>query len=150
MSQLEGFELIYSGWELLKVVIIVCILITMLRIQQILSGRRTKTWVAFMDKYYPNGDQTTTYTVWGYLFAQTLVEVLKQCGDDLTRENIMRQAANLHNLQLGMLLPGITLNTGPFDFAPIKQALLQHCEFYFPNRCPPRWRNARNQVAAPP
>jgi branched-chain amino acid transport system substrate-binding protein len=57
----------------------------------------------------------------GYSFAQTLVEVLKQCGDDLTRENIMRQAANLHNLQLGMLLPGITINTSPIDFAPIKQ-----------------------------
>jgi len=84
-----------------------------------------KAWVAFMDKYYPDGDQTTTFTVVGYLFAQTLVEVLKQCGDDLTRENIMRQAANLHNLQLGMLLPGIALNTGPFDFAPIKQMQMQ-------------------------
>ena len=57
----------------------------------------------------------------GYLFAQTLVEVLKQCGDDLTRENVMRQAANLHHLQLGMLLPGITINTSSTDFAPIKQ-----------------------------
>jgi len=84
-----------------------------------------REWVAFMDKYYPNGDQTTTFTVVGYLFAQTLVEVLKQCGDDLTRENIMRQAANLHNLQLGMLLPGITLNTSPVDFAPIKQMQMQ-------------------------
>jgi branched-chain amino acid transport system substrate-binding protein len=84
-----------------------------------------KAWVTFMDKYYPNGDQTTTFTVLGYLFAQTLVEVLKQCGDDLTRENVMRQAANLHNLQLGMLLPGITINTGPFDFAPVKQMQMQ-------------------------
>jgi branched-chain amino acid transport system substrate-binding protein len=84
-----------------------------------------KEWVDFMNKYYPNGDQTTSFTVVGYLFAQTLVEVLKQCGDDLTRENIMRQAANLHNLQLGMLLPGITLNTSPFDFAPIKQMQMQ-------------------------
>jgi hypothetical protein len=60
-----------------------------------------------------------------YLFAQTLVEVLKQCGDDLTRENVMRQAANLDNLQLGMLLPGITVNTGPSDFAPVKQMQMQ-------------------------
>jgi branched-chain amino acid transport system substrate-binding protein len=80
-----------------------------------------KEWAAFMDKYYPNGDQTTTFTVAGYLFAQTLVEVLKQCGDDLTGESVMRQAANLHDLQLGMLLPGITINTSPTDFAPIKQ-----------------------------
>jgi branched-chain amino acid transport system substrate-binding protein len=84
-----------------------------------------KAWVAFMDKYYPNGDQTTTFTVVGYLFARTLVEVLRQCRDDLTRENVMRQAANLHNLQLEMLLPGITINTGPFDFAPVKQMQMQ-------------------------
>jgi branched-chain amino acid transport system substrate-binding protein len=58
----------------------------------------------------------TSYTV-----AQTLVQVLKQCGDDLTRENVMKQAANLRDLHLGMLLPGITINTGPTDYAPIKQ-----------------------------
>jgi branched-chain amino acid transport system substrate-binding protein len=50
-----------------------------------------------------------------------MVQVLKQCGNDLTRENIMKQAANLKDLQLGMLLPGITINTGPDDYAPIKQ-----------------------------
>ena len=54
-------------------------------------------------------------------FAQTLVQVLKQCGDDLTRENVMKQAANLHNFTVPMLLPGITVNTSPTDFAPIKQ-----------------------------
>jgi branched-chain amino acid transport system substrate-binding protein len=80
-----------------------------------------KEWLAFMDKYYPDGDKTSTFTVFGYLAAQTMVQVLKQCGDDLTRENVMRQAANLKDLHLGMLLPGITINTSPTDFAPIKQ-----------------------------
>jgi branched-chain amino acid transport system substrate-binding protein len=80
-----------------------------------------KEWAAFMDKYYPDGDKTTTFTVYGYLTAQTMVQVLKQCGDDLTRENVMKQAANLKDLELGMLLPGIKINTGPNDYYPIKQ-----------------------------
>jgi branched-chain amino acid transport system substrate-binding protein len=53
--------------------------------------------------------------------AQTLVQVLQQCGDNLTRENVMGQAANLKDLEFGMLLPGIEINTSPSDFAPIKQ-----------------------------
>jgi branched-chain amino acid transport system substrate-binding protein len=80
-----------------------------------------KEWLAFMDKYYPEGDKTSANTVFGYLVAQTLVAVLKQSGDNLTRENVMKQAASLKNLELGMLLPGIKINTGPNDFAPIKQ-----------------------------
>jgi branched-chain amino acid transport system substrate-binding protein len=84
-----------------------------------------KEWVAFMDKYYPGGDKTNVFTVYGYSVAQTLIRVLKQCGDDLSRENVIRQAANLHDLQLGMLLPGITINTSPIDFAPIKQMQMQ-------------------------
>ncbi|HEY1258465.1 MAG TPA: ABC transporter substrate-binding protein [Stellaceae bacterium] len=79
-----------------------------------------KDWLAFMDKYYPGGDKTDLYNVLGPCFAQTFIQVLKQCGDDLTRENIMKQAANLHDLSLPMLLPGITINTSPTDFAPIK------------------------------
>ena len=59
--------------------------------------------------------------MYGYVFAQTLVQVLRQCGDNLTRENVMKQAANLKNLEVGMLLPGIKINTSPNDFAPIKQ-----------------------------
>src|ERR1700724_2682464 len=78
-------------------------------------------WVAFMKQYYPDGDRTSGFTVYGYLTAQTLVQVLKQCGDELTRENVMKQAANLKDLELGMLLPGIKLNTGPNDFFPIEQ-----------------------------
>jgi branched-chain amino acid transport system substrate-binding protein len=84
-----------------------------------------KEWLAFMDKYYPDGDKTSTFTVYGYLVAQTLVAVLKQSGDNLTRDNVMKQAANLKNLELGMLLPGMTINTGPNDFAPIKQMQME-------------------------
>jgi branched-chain amino acid transport system substrate-binding protein len=74
-----------------------------------------------MDRYYPDGDKTSSFTVYGYLVAQTLAAVLKQSGDNLTRENVMKQAASLKNLELGMLLPGIKINTGPNDFAAVKQ-----------------------------
>jgi branched-chain amino acid transport system substrate-binding protein len=84
-----------------------------------------KEWLAFMDKYYPEGDKTSTFTVYGYLTAQTLVQTLKQCGDDLTRENVMRQAASLKDFELGMLLPGVKINTSPTDFAPIKQMQME-------------------------
>ena len=84
-----------------------------------------KEWVAFMDKYYPEGDKTNVFTVYAYSVAQTLIQVLKQCGDDLSRENVMRQAANLHDFQVGMLLPRITVNTSPTDFAPVKQMQMQ-------------------------
>jgi branched-chain amino acid transport system substrate-binding protein len=80
-----------------------------------------KTWSAFMDKYYPDGNRTDNNTVYGYLLGQTLVQVLKQCGDDLTRDNVMKQAANLKELSLDMLLPGITINTSPTDFYPLQQ-----------------------------
>jgi branched-chain amino acid transport system substrate-binding protein len=81
----------------------------------------TKEWEAFLDKYLPGADKTSSFPVYGYLLAQTMVQVLKQCGDDLTRENIMKQAANLKDLELGMLLPGIKINTGPEDYFPIEQ-----------------------------
>src|SRR6266852_118105 len=84
-----------------------------------------KKWSAFMDKYYPDGDKTSTFTVYGYLVAQTLVAVLKQSGDNLTRDNVMKQAANLKNLELDMLLPGSRINTGPNDFAPVKQLQME-------------------------
>ena len=64
-----------------------------------------KDWVAFMNKYYPEGDKTDGGNVVGFSVPQTLVQVLKQCGDDLTRENVMKQAANLKNLTVPMLLP---------------------------------------------
>jgi branched-chain amino acid transport system substrate-binding protein len=75
-----------------------------------------KEWRAWMDKYYPDGDRSD-----GYLIGQTLVQVLKQCGNNLSRENIMHQAANLHDLELPLLLPGIKINTSPTDYRPVKQ-----------------------------
>ena len=84
-----------------------------------------KQWLAFMEKYYPEGDRTSSFTVYGYTVAQTMVEVLKNCGDNLTRENVMKQAASLKALKLGMLLPGITINTSADDFAPLKQMQMQ-------------------------
>ena len=83
-----------------------------------------KTWREFMDKYYPDGDKTNSNDVYGYAVAQTMVQVLKQCGDELTRENIMKQAANLKNFSSNVMLPGIKVNTGPDDFFPIEQMQL--------------------------
>jgi branched-chain amino acid transport system substrate-binding protein len=84
-----------------------------------------KQWLSFMDEYYPDGDKTDNQTVYGYSLAQTTVQMLKQCGDKLTRANVMRQAASLHDLKLPMLLPGIVINTSATDFAPIKQAQMR-------------------------
>lgn len=77
-------------------------------------------WRAFMKKYYPEGSLTDNTNVYGYSVARTLVQVLKQCGDNLTRENVMHQAANLKDFDTGMGLPGIRINTSPTDFAPIQ------------------------------
>ncbi len=81
-------------------------------------------WLAWMKKYNPDGNLTDTFNVYGYTVAQTLAQVLKQCGDDLTRENVMKQAASLKNVAHPMLLPGITINTGADDFYPIEQMQL--------------------------
>jgi branched-chain amino acid transport system substrate-binding protein len=80
-----------------------------------------KSWVSFMDKYQPGADKTDNNNVIGAELAATMVQVLKQCGDNLTRENVMNQVANLHGFTMPMLLPGITINTSPTDFAPVKQ-----------------------------
>ena len=80
-----------------------------------------KEWLAFMAKYYPEGDLKDGSNVFGYTVAQTLVQVLKQAGDNLTRENVMKQAANLKDLVLPLALPGIKVNTSPSDFAPFQQ-----------------------------
>ncbi len=81
-------------------------------------------WTAFMKKYYPEGSLTDASNLYGYAVAQTLVQTLKQCGDNLTRENVMRQAANLKDLELDVALPGIKINTSPTDFAPIESEQL--------------------------
>ena len=80
-----------------------------------------KDWQAFMEKYFPDGDRTSSFTVYGYAVAHTMVHVLEQCGSDLTRANVMKQAASLKDLSNPMLLPGITINTSATDFFPIEQ-----------------------------
>jgi ABC-type branched-subunit amino acid transport system substrate-binding protein len=83
-----------------------------------------KAWQAFMDKYYPEGDKLNSNNIYGYAVAQTMVQVLKQCGDNLTRENVMKRAASLKDFSSEVLLPGIKVNTGPDDFFPIEQMQL--------------------------
>ena len=82
-------------------------------------------YLAFLKKYYPDGNAADSSNVYGYSAAQALMQVLKQCGDNLTRENIMKQAANLKDLQLPLALPGVKINTSPTDFHTFKQLRLQ-------------------------
>ncbi|MGY4187240.1 ABC-type branched-subunit amino acid transport system substrate-binding protein [Bradyrhizobium sp. USDA 4459] len=84
-----------------------------------------KKWVEFLDKYMPGADKTDSSVVYGYGAAQTLVKALEQCGDDLTRANLMKQAASLKDFTPDTLLPGVKINTGPNDFAPISQLQMQ-------------------------
>jgi branched-chain amino acid transport system substrate-binding protein len=83
-----------------------------------------KAWNDFLDKYFPEANRTDASVIYGYTASQTLVHVLKQCGDDLTRENVMKQAAGINDLELGGLLPGIKVNTSATDFAPLSQLQL--------------------------
>jgi branched-chain amino acid transport system substrate-binding protein len=84
-----------------------------------------KQWRAFMAKDFPDGDVKDASNVYGYGVAMTLVQVLKQCGNDVSRENVMKQAANLKNFDVPVLLPGINVNTSPDDYYPIQQMQLQ-------------------------
>ena len=84
-----------------------------------------KEWNAWMQQHYPEGDRTDGQNVLGYTVVQALVHVLKQCGNDLSRENVMRVAANLKSVELPMLLPGIRMNTSATDFAPFQHMWLQ-------------------------
>jgi ABC-type branched-subunit amino acid transport system substrate-binding protein len=84
-----------------------------------------KNFDAFLSKYFPEGNREDQFVMAGYNYAQTMVYVLEQCGDDLSRANIMKQAASIKNLQLEGLLPGIAINTSATDFAPIKQFQLR-------------------------
>ncbi len=92
--------------------------------EQWTNDHSLKHWREWMQSYYPGGNLEDSSNVYGYTLAQLLVHVLKQCGDNLTRENVMRQAVNLKDLQLPMLLPGIRINTGPTDYYPIEQVRL--------------------------
>ena len=80
-----------------------------------------KRLYAFLEQYYPEGDRLNASVVYGYGVAQTLVKVLQMCGDDLTRANVMKQAASLKEFEPDTLLPGIKITTSPTDYAPIKQ-----------------------------
>jgi branched-chain amino acid transport system substrate-binding protein len=82
-------------------------------------------WREFMKKYYPEGNQADVFNVYGYSVGQTIAQVLRQCGDNLTRENVMRQAANLKGWRPETLLPGITITTSGSDFAPIESVKLE-------------------------
>jgi ABC-type branched-subunit amino acid transport system substrate-binding protein len=88
------------------------------------NGQDYKDWLAWMKKYYPEGNVEDGFNVYAYAVSHSLVQLLKQCGNDLSRQNIMRQAASIKNMAVPMLLPGITLNTSPTDFAPIEQEQL--------------------------
>jgi len=90
---------------------------------QFQKGKEWDDWLAWMKKYLPNGDLKDANNVYGYTAAQGLVQVLKQAGDNLTRENIMKQAASL-DMNLPMLLPGVNVKTGPDDFYPIEREQL--------------------------
>ena len=84
-----------------------------------------KQWRAFMDKYMPGADLTDLNTVYGYGASLTMLQVLKQCNGDFSRENIMKQATNIKDLELPTLLPGIKINTSPTNYHPIRQMQLQ-------------------------
>ena len=84
-----------------------------------------KAFDEFLAKDFPDGNRADGLVAGGYGLAQVMVYVLRQCGDNLTRENVMKQAASLQNLRVGILLPGITVNTSSSDFAPVKQMRLR-------------------------
>jgi ABC-type branched-subunit amino acid transport system substrate-binding protein len=83
-----------------------------------------KRFFAFLGKYYPEANRADSLVLIGYSLAQTLTYVLKNCGNDLTRENVMKQAANIKDLELDGLLPGIKVSTNKTDFAPLQQLQL--------------------------
>ncbi|MGY4480391.1 ABC transporter substrate-binding protein [Bradyrhizobium sp. USDA 3364] len=80
-----------------------------------------KKWTAFMAAYYPEGERKSIFTTYGYSAAELLVQVLRQCGDDLSRDNVMRQAASLKNVKLDLLLPGLSINTSRSDYRVVKE-----------------------------
>ena len=82
-------------------------------------------WRAFMNKYYPEGNQADVFNVYGYSVAATIAQVLRQCGDNLTRDNVMRQAASMKGFRVETLLPGIRISTSSDDFAPIESVQLE-------------------------
>ncbi len=90
---------------------------------QFQKGKEWDDWLAWMKKYHPSGSLTDNFNVYGYTVAQAMTQVLKQAGDNLTRDNVMKQSANL-DMTLPMLLPGVNVKTGPDDFYPIEREQL--------------------------
>ncbi len=89
------------------------------------EDRGMQDWRAFMARWFPDGDLTDASNIYGVGAAMTLVQVLKQCGADLSRESLMREAANLKDLEVSMLLPGVKVSSSPTNFRPIRQMQLQ-------------------------
>jgi ABC-type branched-subunit amino acid transport system substrate-binding protein len=85
------------------------------------NDSETNAWRAWMDKYYPGGDKNNKFNAYGYAVCHTMIEVLKNAGNDLSRKNIMKQAASLHKVAIPMLLPGMYADTSPTDFYPVEQ-----------------------------
>jgi ABC-type branched-subunit amino acid transport system substrate-binding protein len=83
-----------------------------------------REYLSFMDRYYPEGDKEDAYAVFGYAIAETLAQVLKQCGDDVSRENVMKQAQSLKEFRSSVTLPGIAITTSATDFRPVKEMRL--------------------------
>ena len=83
-----------------------------------------KAWSEFLDKYYPEANRADVFVMYAYIVSQGLVHVLKACGDDLTRANVMKQAASIKNYEPLGLLPGVKVNTSATDFAPLSQLQL--------------------------
>jgi branched-chain amino acid transport system substrate-binding protein len=96
--------------------------------QQFQGDADMATWRDFMDKYYPTGDKTSSFPPYAYAVSSTLLEVLKRAGDNLTHENVMKQAASLKGLEIPLLIPGIKVNTSATDFYPIQSVRLQRFE----------------------
>ncbi len=92
---------------------------------QLADDPAVKEWGAFMKKYNPSGNLLGSINVTGHAVAQTVMQVLMQCGDNLSRENVKRQAASLKDLELGLLMPGVKINTSPTDHAPIESLRLR-------------------------
>ena len=82
-------------------------------------------WREFMKKFYPEGNQADVFNVYGYTVAATLAQVLNQCGDNLTRDNVMKQAASMKGFRVETMLPGIRISTDADDFAPIEAVQLE-------------------------
>src|SRR5262249_7576506 len=82
-------------------------------------------WREFMKKYNPEGSMVDNLNVYGYTVGQAIAQVLRQCGDNLTRENVMRQAASMKGFRIDTLLPGVTVTTGTDDFAPLEAGQLE-------------------------